>query len=174
MPIVFVAAIDGDWEVASSAAKVLQELCGFRASDPSTPWRMISGPGVQEVSLPPDGNCLFGSLALGRLLLEDSLHQVPIGHGGVSLTMEQRGDLGADCRHVFLKEGAETHESGHMWNNLDLGTALDISRSWPSVQEYLATMRSPITCPRQWAAFAEAVLISYDWRIAVAMICQTL
>ena len=82
-PLAFVAAIDGDWEVARSAVQLLQKLCGFRASDPSTPWQMISGPGVQEVLLPPDGNCLFGSLALGKLLLESLPHQALIGHRGV-------------------------------------------------------------------------------------------
>ena len=33
-------------------------------------------------------------------------------------------------------------------------------------------MGPPITCPRQWAGFAEAALISHDWKITVAMFAK--
>ena len=171
-PLALAAATDGDWEVASRAAQRLQKLCGFAGSDPSTPWPMISGPGIQKVLLPPDGNCLFGSLALGKLLLESLPHQAPIGHRGVSLTMEERGELGANCRSVFLDKVAQTHANMQMWPDLDLEAALDIGRSWPSLEEYLARMRPPITRRRQWGGFPEAALISHDWKIIIALFAK--
>ena len=73
--------------------QVLKKLCGSAASTPSTTRQIISGPGIQEILLPADGNCLFGSLALGKHLLESLAHGAPIGHRGVSLTMEEWGEL---------------------------------------------------------------------------------
>ena len=59
-----------------------------------------------------------------------------------------------------------------MWPDLDLEAALDIGRSWPSVEEYLARMRPPIRDKRQWAGFAEAALISHAWKITVAIFAK--
>ena len=38
------------------------------------------------------------------------------------------------------------------------------------MEDYLATRRPPITCQRQWGGFAEAALISHDWKITVAIL----
>ena len=59
-----------------------------------------------------------------------------------------------------------------MWPDLDLEAALDIGRSWPSVEEYLARMRPPITRRSQWGGFAEAALISHAWKITVAILAK--
>ena len=56
---------------------------------------------------------------------------------------------------------------------MNLEAALDIGRSWPSVEEYLARMRPPITRQKQWGGFAEAALISHDWKITVAIFATT-
>ena len=97
----------------------------------------------------------------------------PIGHRGVSLTMEERGELGSNCRSTFLDNIAGTHRTMQQWSGLDLEVALDIGRSWPSVEEYVRRMRPPIMHKRQWGGYAEAALLSYDWKIAVAIFTKT-
>ena len=95
--------------------------------------------------------------------------------------MEERGELGANCRNVFLDKieairQQKTHGAPGLvnsWSGLDLEIALDIGRSWPSVEEYLIRMRPPIMHRRQWGGYAEAVLISYDWKAVVAIFLKT-
>ena len=72
----------------------------------------------------------------------------------------------------LLAKVAETHASRQKWPHLDLEAALDIGRSWPSVEEYLARLRPPITQKRQWGGFVEAALISHDWKITVAIFAK--
>ena len=172
-PLALAAATDGEWQDARRAVEELRKLYGSAEPSLSTRWQMISGPGILEILLPPDGNCLFGSLALGKLLLESLPQGAPIGHRGVSLTMEERGELGANCRSIFLDKIAEIHTARQQWCGLDLELALDIGRSWPSVTEYLARMKPPIMRKRQWGGYVEAALISYDWNIIVAIFVRT-
>ena len=70
---------------------------------------------------------------------------------------------------MFLDNVREKHESRQMWHGLNLEAAIDIPRSWPSVGEDLARMRPPIKRRRQWGGFAEAALISYAWKVTIAI-----
>ena len=68
----------------------------------------------------------------------------------------------------------KNHKDKKGWYGLDsLEAALDIGRSWPSVDTYVATMRQPIESRRQWGGYAEAVLISYVAKTGLAIFTKT-
>ena len=160
-PLVYAAAYDGDVELISAMLLSLQEVNQRPARASRFP--SVSSPNMQEIFIPPDGNCLFGALAVGRSYLE-----------GVVSSMDQRVELGLQCRREYLVKLAERHAigPGATFAGIDIATALAIGHQWRSVEEYLDVMKLPVRSRRQWGGYSEALLISYEWQVIVAIFAK--
>ena len=95
--------------------------------------------------------------------------EAPIGLRGVSRTMAERAELGVQCRREYLGKVAERHRNGQTFAGLDLLAALDIGRQWRSVEQYVDVMDFPVQHRHQWGGYSEALLLSHEWKIVVAI-----
>ena len=83
--------------------------------------------------------------------------------------MAERAELGVECRREYLGKVAERHRNGQTFAGLDLLAALDIGRQWRSVEQYVDVMDFLVQHRRQWGGYSEALLLSHEWRIVVAI-----
>ena len=88
--------------------------------------------------------------------------------------MEQRAELGLQCRREYLAKLAERQAigPGASFAGIDIAAALAIGQQWRSVEQYLDVMKLPVKHRRQWGGYSEAFLLSYEWQVTVGIFAQ--
>ena len=88
--------------------------------------------------------------------------------------MEQRVELGLQCRREYLAKLAERHAigPGATFAGVDIAVALAIGQQWRSVEQYLDVMKLPVKHRRQWGGYSEALLLSYQWNVTVGIFAE--
>ena len=123
------------------------------------------GPGWKLVQVEADGNCLFASLMLGKLMVLDQSRSVPTDP--IALLHYTRQGA-AICRTGYLDQiSASVRDNHHSFKIGELELPLLIeSATAMNPQEYLRHMRLPQGNP-SWGGFLEVAVLATRWKCRV-------
>jgi len=127
--------------------------------DPDADRTCPRGPGWKMIQIPPDGDCLFDSLVVGKLCV---LRTTPVPR------FEIRGQWGSQARSAFLKHLVALRDRGSLVDGVSLeqwvSAATDLTL--PTYLEFMRKARPNDV--RTWGGFLESSLICSSWRCWIA------
>ena len=113
------------------------------------------GPGWKMFAIPPDGNCLFGSLIVGKICLLDRARTLPEEPAEVS-------KWAVACRMQFVKLVARCTDM----DGIPLAEVIQASTGL-SKAEYFDRISKPTGDRSSWGGFMEASVMAARWRCRI-------
>jgi hypothetical protein len=127
---------------------------------------------LERLEIPSDGNCLFAAIFIGYGMCKASAAQKI----NTALTLQQRGEKGAQCRTWFLdlvKGLMQGKAELHPGLGLTVEEVLLESGCWATADEYVSAMSTPLPNRGTWGGIAEASVMAFHWNVRVAFFALT-
>ena len=159
-------------------ARLLQKFQHGRSPPDSGVWghkrftRIPQTDTLERLEIPSDGNCLFAAIFIGYGRCKASAAQKI----NTALTLQQRGEKGAQCRTWFLdlvKGLMQGKAELHPGLGLTVEEVLLESGCWATPDEYVSAMSTPLQNRGTWGGFAEASVMAFHWKVRVAFFALT-
>jgi hypothetical protein len=155
-------------------ARLLQKFQHGRSPPDSGVWghkrftRIPQTDTLERLEIPSDGNCLFAAIFIGYGRCKASAAQKI----NTALTLQQRGEKGAQCRTWFLdlvKGLMQRKAELHPGLGVTVEEVLLESGCWATPDEYVSAMSTPLPNRGTWGGFAEASVMAYRWNVRIAL-----